>query len=50
MQKAKPIADRVDARLLDALPASNRQRFVRNLQMIVGKLGAGEASGGKSRV
>lgn len=50
MQKAKPIADRVDAKLLDALPASNRQRFLRNLQTIVGKLGSGEPGTGKGRV
>jgi MarR family transcriptional regulator, temperature-dependent positive regulator of motility len=35
LRSAEPLAKRVDARVLDALPAAQRERFIGELQAII---------------
>ena len=49
LRVGEPIAKRVDARVLDALPAPQRERFIGELQAIIETLESMTAQSGKRR-
>jgi DNA-binding MarR family transcriptional regulator len=50
LASAEPMARRVDARILEALPQSQRERFLQDLNTIVAALGGAQAELAKSKV
>lgn len=50
LKSAEPMARRVDDRILEALPANQRERFLQDLNTIVAALGGAQAELAKSKV
>ena len=49
LKSAEPLAKRIDDKIMAALPGSNRERFIQDLNVIVAALGAGAPQGGGTK-
>jgi DNA-binding MarR family transcriptional regulator len=49
LKSAEPLAKRIDDKIMAALPGSNRERFIQDLNVIVAALGTGAPQGGGTK-